>query len=83
LLAVRGTEANLRAFFQKRSTGAPASVARWKRRSYVVIAALFLTLLVIALAASWAAIELVNDTRAYATGEGRFSKAEKMAVLDM
>jgi signal transduction histidine kinase len=63
--------------------GTPASIARSKRRSYVVIAALFLTLLVIALATSWAAIELVNDTRAYATGEGRFSKAEKMAVLDM
>ncbi len=84
MLAARGgTEANLRAFFRKRSTGTPASAARSKRRSYVVIAALFLTLLVIALAASWAAIELVNDTRAYATGEGRFSKAEKMAVLDM
>jgi two-component system cell cycle sensor histidine kinase PleC len=73
----------LRALFRKRSTSASASAARSKRRSYVVIAALFLTLLVIALAASWAAIELVNDTRAYATGEGRFSKAEKMAVLDM
>jgi PAS domain S-box-containing protein len=49
----------------------------------VVIAGLFLTLVVIALGTSWVAIELVNDTRAYATGEGRYSKAEKMAVLDM
>jgi PAS domain S-box-containing protein len=73
----------LRAIFRRRSAGASAGNARSKRRSYVVIAGLFLTLLVIALAASWSAIELVNDTRAYATGEGRFSKAEKMAVLDM
>ncbi len=49
----------------------------------MVIAALFVSLLAIALAASWVAIELVNDTRAYATGEGRYSKAEKMAVLDL
>jgi signal transduction histidine kinase len=73
----------LRTFFWKRLTGASASAARSKRRSYVAIAALFLSLLIIALAASWIAIELVNDTRAYATGEGRYSKAEKMAVLDM
>ncbi|MGD0142663.1 MAG: PAS domain-containing sensor histidine kinase [Rhizomicrobium sp.] len=63
--------------------GPPASAARWQKRSYLMIAGLFLTLLVTALATSWAAIELVNDTRAYATGEGRYSKAEKMAVLDM
>jgi PAS domain S-box-containing protein len=81
--AKRVPEADLRAYFRNGSTSASASAARSKRRSYVVIAALFLTLLVIALAASWAAIELVNDTRAYATGEGRYSKAEKMAVLDL
>ncbi len=44
---------------------------------------MFLVLLVVALVASWCAIALVNDTRAYATGEGRYSKAEKMAVLDL
>ena len=71
----------MRAFFEKRLTG--ASAARAQKRSYFVIAGLFLTLLVIALATSWAAIEIVNDTRAYATGEGRYSKAQKMAVLDL
>jgi len=52
-------------------------------RGFALIVALFLGLLVIALTSSWAAIELVNETRAYATGEGRYSKAEKMAVLDL
>ena len=52
-------------------------------RGFALIVALFLGLLMIALTSSWAAIELVNETRAYATGEGRYSKAEKMAVLDL
>src|SRR5215467_5590979 len=52
-------------------------------RTYAIIVGLFLGLLIVALAASWSAIELVNDTRAYATGEGRYSKAEKLAILDL
>ncbi len=63
--------------------GAPASVAHSQLRSYVLIFSAFLLLLMVALSASWAAIELVNDTRAYATGEGRYSKAEKIAVLSL
>ncbi|HXC57434.1 MAG TPA: ATP-binding protein [Rhizomicrobium sp.] len=58
-------------------------MARAQLRSYVVMVGMFLSLLVVALTTSWAAIDLVNDTRAYATGEGRYSKAEKMAVLDL
>jgi PAS domain S-box-containing protein len=58
-------------------------VARAQLRSYAVILGIFVLLLVIALTSSWAAIELVNSTRSYAAGEGRYSKAEKMAVLDL
>ena len=47
--------------------GAPASVARSQLRSYALIVSIFLLLLMVALSASWAAIELVNDTHAYAT----------------
>jgi len=73
----------VRKFIRKRPVGPSASAVRSQSRGYIVVAGLFFTLLVAALATSWAAIELVNITRAYATGEGRFSKAEKMAVLDM
>lgn len=62
---------------------APASVARQQLLSYALILSIFLLLLVVALSASWMAIELVNDTRSYATGEGRYSKAEKIAVLNL
>jgi signal transduction histidine kinase len=58
-----------------------ASQAPW--RGFALVAGLFIALLAVALTTSWAAIELVNETRAYATGEGRYSKAEKMAVLDL
>ncbi len=61
--------------------GAPAKMVRAQKHSYALIAGLFLSLAVVALAASWGAIQLVNATRAYATGEGRYSKAQKMAVL--
>ncbi len=58
-------------------------VASRQIRSFGLIVAIFIALLAIALAASWAAIELVNTTRAYATGEGRYSKAQKIAVLNL
>jgi PAS domain S-box-containing protein len=62
---------------------APGGTARLQRRTYAIILGVFVLLLLMALVASWAAIELINSTRAYATGEGRYSKAEKMAVLDL
>ncbi|MBV9993377.1 MAG: HAMP domain-containing histidine kinase [Alphaproteobacteria bacterium] len=54
-----------------------------KTRSFAIVAVMFPALLLLSLAASWQAIELVNETRAYAVGEGRYSKAQKMAVLDL
>lgn len=60
-----------------------ADNARRQRRSYAVILGIFLFLLGVALIASWGAIKIVDSTRAYVTGEGRYSKAEKIAVLSL
>jgi signal transduction histidine kinase len=64
-------------------SGAPASLVRAQKRSYALIVAIFLSLGAVALATSWFGVEVVNATRAYAVGEGRYSKAQKMAVLDL
>jgi len=58
-----------------------SELARQQRRSFVLVAGIFVLLLLLSIAASWAAIELVNSTRAYSTGEGRYSKAQKVAVI--
>jgi len=58
-----------------------SDVARQQLQSYGVILGVFLFLLVAALVASWGAVKMVDSTRAYVTGEGRYSKAEKIAVL--
>jgi len=60
---------------------APSELARQQRRSFVLIAGTFVVLLQLSIATSWGAIELVNSTRAYSTGEGRYSKAQKVAVV--
>jgi PAS domain S-box-containing protein len=60
-----------------------SDVARQQLRSYGVILGVFVFLLVVALAASWGAIRVVDSTRAYVTGESRYSKAEKIAVIDL
>jgi PAS domain S-box-containing protein len=65
------------------SSGAAATSARGQIIGYALILGIFLSLLIVALVSSWLAVELVNETRAYATGEGRYSKAQKMAVLDL
>ncbi len=59
------------------------SIARSHKRSFVLIAGTFVVLLLISLAATSAAIAIVNSTRAYAVGEGRYSKAQKIAVLEL
>jgi PAS domain S-box-containing protein len=56
-------------------------VSRGQVRSFVLLAATFIILLLVDLAACWAALEVVNGTRAYAVGEGRYSKGQKIAVL--
>ncbi len=56
-------------------------VSRGQVRSFVLLAATFIVLLLVDLAACWAALEVVNSTRAYAVGEGRYAKGQKIAVL--
>lgn len=56
-------------------------VSRHQARSFALLAVTFILLLMIDLAACWGALEVVNGTRAYAVGEGRYSKAQKIAVL--
>lgn len=59
------------------------SNARRRKRGFAMLAGIFMGLLLISLAASYAAIKVVDATRAYATGEGRYSKAQKLAVLHL
>jgi signal transduction histidine kinase len=73
----------VRVFFRDMLARARAARASPKAKSFAVVAVMFPALLLLSLAASWQAIELVNETRAYAVGEGRYSKAQKMAVLDL
>jgi len=56
-------------------------VSRGQVRSFVLLAATFIALLLIDLAACWTALEVVNGIRAYAVGEGRYAKGQKLAVL--
>jgi hypothetical protein len=58
-------------------------VPRHQARSFAVLAVTFIVLLMVDLAACWGALEVVNSTRAYAVGEGRYSKAQKIAVLTL
>ena len=68
----------------RKADGWPApDLARRESRSLAIIALTFVVMLLVALAASWMALEIVNATRAYATGEGRYSKAQKIAVLNL
>jgi PAS domain S-box-containing protein len=74
---------SMRQPIQTEGREALSDVARQQLRSYGVILGVFVFLLIAALAASWGAIKIVDSTRAYVTGEGRYSKAEKIAVLSL
>jgi len=54
-----------------------------RARGFRLIATTFISLLLVSLAASWAAIGVVNSLRAYGVGEGRYSKGQKIAVIDL
>jgi diguanylate cyclase (GGDEF)-like protein len=64
-------------------TTPPLDLTRPQVRSLGVIVTTFILLLAVSLIASWGAIRVVDATRAYATGEGRYSKAQKIAVLNL
>jgi PAS domain S-box-containing protein len=57
-----------------------AQVAKDQRRSFVVLVIMFIAIQVVILALAFGAIWLVNQTRAYAAGEGLYSKGQKQAV---
>jgi hypothetical protein len=78
-----GIHTRLRRGQAKVAAPPPPDLARRQSYSFTVIATTFILLLVISLAASWAAIRIVDATRAYATGEGRYSKAQKIAVIEL
>ncbi|HUO93513.1 MAG TPA: ATP-binding protein [Rhizomicrobium sp.] len=67
----------------RRAREALSDSARQQLRSYGIILGIFLFLLAMALFASWGVIGVIDATRAYVTGESRYSKAEKIAVLDL
>jgi hypothetical protein len=56
-------------------------VSRGQVRSFVLLAATFIALLLIDLGACWTALEVINGIRAYAVGEGRYAKGQKISVL--
>jgi PAS domain S-box-containing protein len=68
------------AVFRKRTGNSP-DMERRLVRNYTLVIAIFVSLLLVDLFTSWAAIAVVNSTRAYSTGEGRYSKAQKIAVI--
>jgi len=59
------------------------SVSARQVRGYGLIFSIFFFPLMVTLVVSWWAINVVDSTRAYVNGEGRYSKAEKIAVLDL
>jgi len=63
----------------------PRTPCRRKRSGggFRLIATTFISLLLVSLAASWAAIGWSNSLRAYGVGEGRYSKGQKIAVIDL
>lgn len=54
-----------------------------KLNGFTIAICTSLLLLIVSLVASQNAIEVINGTRAYAVGESRYSKSQKMAVLDL
>ena len=64
-------------------TRATLGVSGHQARSFATLAFTFIVLLMLDLAASWGALEVVNGTRAYAVGEGRYSEAQKIAVFSL
>jgi hypothetical protein len=64
-------------FTRRRSSrgSPPADIARHQRRGFGLIVGIFIALLLVSLAASWATSEMVVNTRACAAAEGRCSKA--------
>ena len=60
-----------------------ARARSFARRWFVLIISIFVAIQVAALGLSWVAMEVIDTTRAYVTGEGLWSKAQKGALLSL
>jgi PAS domain S-box-containing protein len=66
-----------------RRSAASARVGRAHAARFVVIALVFVVVQVAVLGFGWAALRMINASRAYATGESLYSKASNAAVLHL
>jgi len=64
-------------------SSASAGVGRAQAARFVVIALIFVLAQMAVLGFGWAALRMVNASRAYATGESLYSKAANSAVLSL
>jgi PAS domain S-box-containing protein len=53
------------------------------RRWFVLVVSIFVAIQIVALGLSWMAMDVIDTTRAYVTGEGLWSKAQKGALLSL
>jgi PAS domain S-box-containing protein len=60
-----------------------ARAKSFARRWFVLIVAIFVAIQLLALGLSWMAMDVIDTTRAYVTGEGLWSKAQKGALLSL
>jgi hypothetical protein len=63
---------------EARTTRAAVRAQRWR---FVAVGAIFVAVQALIILFSWAALEVVDVARAYAGGEGFYSKAQKSAVI--
>jgi PAS domain S-box-containing protein len=56
---------------------------RFRKGQFFLIVLTIAGLQLVALLLGWASVELIDGTRAYATGEGLYSKAQKLAALSL
>lgn len=66
-----------------RRSAASAGVGRTHAARFVVITLIFVVAQVAVLGFGWAALRVINASRAYATGESFYSKAANAAVLNL
>jgi PAS domain S-box-containing protein len=60
-----------------------ARARSFARRWFILIISIFVAIQVVALGLSWVAMDVIDTTRAYVTGEGLWSKAQKGALLSL
>jgi PAS domain S-box-containing protein len=77
----KATAIMFRKFLAPLRAGTRPDAERRQFRSYTLVIGIFVGLLLVDLLTSWAAIGVVNSARAFSTGEGRYSKAQKIAVI--